>query len=349
MKDWEKALVSPHSTLREALIKIDEAGSQMALVVDAERRLLGTLSDGDVRRGLIRGMRLSDCVDQAMFPTPTTVQSGESRDAIRSLLKRLGLHHVPVLDNERRVIGLEFVDDFFVPKARDNWVVVMAGGLGTRLKELTHSVPKPMLAVGDRPILETIIRSYADQGFRNLFLAVNYKAELIERHFGDGANFGVSIQYLREEKRMGTVGALSLLPARPTLPLLVTNGDVLAKFDHGEMLDNHNSAGAIATMAVREFEFQIPYGVVRETDGAILRIEEKPVHRELVAAGMYVLSPEALSLVPRADYFDMPALFDAVIARGLRARCHPVRGYWVDVGRMADYEKANQDFREVFE
>jgi dTDP-glucose pyrophosphorylase len=349
MKDWEKVLVGPRATLREALIKIDAAGSQMALVVDEERRLLGTLSDGDVRRGLIKGLNLSDRVEQAMFATPRTVQSGEGRDEIRSLLKRLGVHHIPVLDAERRVIGLELVDDFFVPAKRDNWVVLMAGGLGSRLKELTQSVPKPMLAVGDRPILETIIRSYIDQGFRHFFIAVNYKAELIESHFGDGSKFGVRIEYLREDKRMGTAGALSMLPGKPTLPVLVSNGDLLVKLDHAEMLESHVACNAVATMAVREYEFQIPYGVVRETDGAIHRIEEKPVHRALVAAGMYVLSPEALEFVPHGQFFDMPALFGAVIGRGLSTRCHPVRGYWVDVGRMADYQKANEDFREVFE
>jgi dTDP-glucose pyrophosphorylase len=349
MKNWEKILVRPDASLREALIKIDAAGSQMALVVDDQRRLLGTLSDGDVRRGLIRGLLLSDHVEKAMFAAPRTVQSGESRDAIRSLLKRLGVHHVPVVDAERRVIGLELVDDFFVPAKRDNWIVLMAGGLGTRLKELTQSVPKPMLSVGDRPILETIIRGYIDQGFRQFYIAVNYKAELIESHFGDGANLGVEIRYLREEKRMGTAGALGLLPSRPTAPVLVSNGDLLVKFDHVEMLEAHLSSAAVATMAVREYEFQIPYGVVREADGTIQRIDEKPVHRELVSAGMYVLSPEALEFVPRGEFLDMPALFGSIIGLGLRTRCHPVRGYWVDVGRMADFQKANQDYREVFE
>jgi dTDP-glucose pyrophosphorylase len=349
MKNWEKVLVGPGTSLRDALIKIDQAGTQMALVVDAHRRLLGTLSDGDVRRGLIKGLALADRVEQAMFTTPTTVQAGESREAIRTLLKRLGLHQVPIIDADRKVLGLEIVDDFFVPEVRDNWVVVMAGGLGTRLKELTQTVPKPMLAVGDRPLLETIIRTYIDQGFRRFYLAVNYKAELIESHFGDGQAFGADIRYLREDKRMGTAGALSLLPERPASPLLVTNGDVLVKLDHMEMLDAHIAARATATMAVREFEFQIPYGVVREEGGTIQRIEEKPVHRALVSAGMYVLSPEVLDLVPAGTFLDMPTLFGEVIARDMRTRCHPVHGYWVDVGRMADYEKANQDFPGVFE
>jgi dTDP-glucose pyrophosphorylase len=348
VKNWERALVEQGTSLRDALVKIDAAGTQLAVIVDQHRKLMGTLSDGDVRRGLIKGLSLSDKVEQAMCSTPRSVAAGESRETVRSLLKRLGLHQVPVVLADRTVVGLEIVDDFFVPPVRDNWVVVMAGGLGTRLSELTRSVPKPMLSVGNRPMLETILRSYVDQGFRKFYLAVNYKAELIERHFGDGGELGAEIRYLRESKRMGTAGALSLLPSRPDAPVLVTNGDVLVKLDHGEMLSGHIEAGAAATMAVREYEYQIPFGVIQEENGRLRQIEEKPIHRTLVCAGMYALSPEALDMVPSDTYLDMPTLFNSLIDSGLHARCHPINGYWMDVGRMSDYEKANSEFYEVF-
>jgi dTDP-glucose pyrophosphorylase len=349
MKSWEHVLVRPADTLREALIRIDEAGTQIALVVDENRRLLGTLSDGDVRRGLIRGLTLKDRVEQAMHSKPATLRAGQSRKESLSLMKRLGLHQIPIVTAEGVVTGLEIVDDFFVPVVRDNWVVIMAGGLGTRLRELTQSVPKPMLRVGDRPLLETILRTYIDQGFRRFYLAVNYKAEIIENHFRDGSALGADIRYLRETKRMGTAGALGLLSEKPQQPLLVANGDLLVKHDYVEMLEEHVAAAAAATMAVREYEFQIPYGVVQEEDGGILRIEEKPVHRSLVSAGMYVLSPEVMDLIEPGESIDMPQLFDAVLTRNLRTRCYRVSGYWMDVGRMADYEKANRDFPEVFE
>jgi dTDP-glucose pyrophosphorylase len=348
MKGWEKTLVGPETPIRAALLKIDVAGTQMALVVDGARKLLGTLSDGDIRRGLIKGLELSDPVKSCMHIKPATVRAGESREEVLSLMRRSGLHQVPIVDADNTVVGLEIVDDFFVPQARQNWVVIMAGGLGSRLKELTEALPKPMLKIGDRPLLETILRNYMDQGFRRFYLAVNYKSEVIEGHFKDGGSLGAEIRYLRESKRLGTAGALSLLPELPTEPLFVANGDLLMKIDYQEMLKAHVETRAAATMAVREYEIQIPYGVVREEDGAIYRIEEKPVHRSLVSAGTYVLSPEAVQLVPKDNLFDMPTLFEDLIVRGQRTHCYKVRGYWLDIGRMADYQKANDDFPEIF-
>ena len=348
MKSWEQALVGPDTTLREALETIDRVGCQMALVVDADRCLLGTLSDGDARRGLLRGLALADLVSDAMHKTPTCAKVGESRHAILSTMRRLGLHQMPLLDAQGRVQGLEIVDDYFATPVRDNWVVIMAGGLGSRLQELTRDVPKPMLKVGSRPLLETIVRGYADQGFRRFYFAVNYKADQIETHFGDGAALGVEIRYLREERRLGTAGPLSLLPEAPGAPIFVTNADLLTKEDFGYMVDHHAQAGADATMAVRDYEMQVPFGVVRERDGLIEAIEEKPIQRFVVSAGMYVLSPRALAHVPRDTQFDMPALFEALVRAGMRTRCHPIDGYWLDIGRVTDYEKAQSDFDEVF-
>jgi dTDP-glucose pyrophosphorylase len=349
MKTWERVLVEPQSTLREALLKIDAASTQMALVTDRERHLLGTVSDGDIRRGLLKGLSLGDPVAKCMCAVPTTVRAGETREAVLSAMRRAGVHQIPIVDADGVLVGLEIVNDFLIPEARQNWVVIMVGGLGKRLGELTESTPKPMLKVGARPLLETILRSYIDQGFRHFYLAVNYKAELIEAHFGDGAALDAEIRYLREDKALGTAGALSLLPDVPADPFFVANGDLLMKIDYQEMLDKHVEAGAAATMAVREYEFQIPYGVVREENGAIYRIEEKPVCRSLVSAGTYVLSPEALQLVPQNAHYDMPTLFQDLITRGRRTNCCRVHGYWLDIGHMSDYLKANQDFAGLFE
>jgi len=348
MKLWEQALVGPETTLRDALATIDQAGSQMVLVVDRDRVLLGTLSDGDARRALLRGLGLADPVAQAMHRQPTVAAAGESRQSMLATMRRLGLHQLPVVDAQRRVVGLEIVDDYFAAQPREHWVVIMAGGRGVRLEELTRETPKPMLRVGTRPLLETIVREYVQQGFRNFYLAVNYKAEQIESHFGDGGAFGANIRYLRERERLGTAGALSLLPEAPNEPFIVTNADLLTKEDYGDMVDRHVASGADATMAVRDYEMQVPFGVVREKDGRIEAIEEKPIHRFVVSAGMYVLSPEVLAHVPKATLFDMPSLFDALAQSGKRTRCHPIEGYWLDIGRATDYEKANSDFDEVF-
>lgn len=348
MKSWEQVLILPTADLREALAVIDRSGSQIALVVDEHRRLLGTLSDGDVRRALLKGLALSDPVSSAMHSSPSVALESEDRSEILGAMRRRGIHQMPILDAQRRVVGLETYVDYFDTPRRPNWVVIMAGGMGTRLGDLTRDVPKPMLPVGSRPLLETIVRHVAGQGFERVYLAVNYKAEQIEAHFRDGASLGVDIRYLREKERLGTAGALSLLPEVPTHPVIVTNADLLTKEDFGSMVDRHVDALADATMAVRPYELQVPFGVVRERDGCIESIEEKPLQRFMVSAGIYVLSPQVLSLVPGAAYLDMPTLFDAVIARGMKARSHLVRSYWLDIGQRPDYERANLDFGEVF-
>jgi dTDP-glucose pyrophosphorylase len=348
MKSWEKALIAPSTTLRMALETINQVGCQIALVVDEERRLLGTLSDGDARRALLEGLNLNALVGSAMHLTPTCAAEGDDRQTRLATMRRCGLHQLPIISADGRVVGLETVDDYLNTPVRDELVVIMAGGLGTRLQELTHNTPKPMLHVGSRPLLETIIRGYADQGFRNFYLAVNYKAEQIEHYFGDGNSLGLNIQYLRERQRLGTAGALSLLPERPTAPVMVTNADLLTKENYGFMLDEHIAKGADATMGVREYEMQVPFGVVMERNGRIESIEEKPIQRFTVSSGMYVLSPSALALVPPNQYLDMPTLFETMVSEGLSTRCHRINGYWLDIGRLPDFERANLEFDEVF-
>jgi dTDP-glucose pyrophosphorylase len=348
LKSWELALIAPQMTLREAMQAIDKAGCQIAVVVDEQRRLLGTLSDGDARRGLLNGFTLADKVVEAMHSKPTCARAGEDRDSILATMRLFGLHQIPVVDRDGVVVGLEVLDDLLATPHFEHWVVIMAGGIGSRLDQLTRETPKPMLKVGSRPLLETIVRSWSEHGFRRFYFAVNYRAEQIEAHFGDGTAFGVEIRYLREQQRMGTAGALSLIPEPLELPLVVTNADVLTKEHYGRMLNSHVGSGADATMAVREYDMQVPFGVVRERDGSIESVEEKPVQRFVVNAGMYVLAPRVIELVPRGQYFDMPSLFEILVQRGFRTRCHYIDGYWLDIGRVTDYERANNEFSENF-
>ena len=348
MKNWKQILIGPSQSIREALIKIDSVGAQMALVADENFGLLGTVSDGDIRRGLLKGMSLSDPVEKCMCCNPHTARSGECQDSILARMRREKLHQLPILDEENRIVGMEILDDYLLPTARENWVVLMAGGLGTRLGELTKATPKPMLHVGDKPLLEIILRRFLDQGFRRFYISVNYMAEVIETHFGNGEHLGAEIRYLKESKRMGTTGSLSLLRELPVEPLVVANGDLLANIDYAHMLDVHVDSGVAATMGVSEYEFQIPYGVVCESNGLIQRIDEKPVHTSLISAGVYVLSPEALAHVPADSFFDMPTLFESIIAGNMRAATYKVHGYWLDIGRAPDYQKANADIDSVF-
>lgn len=346
MTDWKSVLISPRSTIRDALTVINTARSQFAMVVDADERLLGTLSDGDVRRGLLDNASLADVVEKCMCRDPKVAKSGQSPEEILVLMRRSGLHQIPIVDADHRVIGLKTVDDFLCLANRENPVVIMAGGLGSRLHELTREQPKPMLPVGGRPLLEMIVNRFVTQGFSRIWLAVNYRSEVIEEYFGDGRAFGADIRYLRENKRLGTAGALSLLPSEIEQPVIVSNADLVASLDYPELLDAHVSAGAVATMAVREHEYPIPFGVVMESGGWVERIDEKPVHRVVVNAGVYVLSPEAIRHVPYETYFDMPQLFEHLIKDGRSVFCHRLDGYWLDIGHRADYERANADFSE---
>jgi len=348
MKNWEATLVSPDTSLRNVLEIIDQLGCQIVLVVDEQRRLLGTLSDGDARRALLAGGTLADKATSAMHQQPMVAASSETRAARLRAMKHRGLHQLPVVNQQNIVVGLDLIDDFFEPAKRDEWVIIMAGGLGSRLNQLTRDTPKPMLKVGSKPILETILCNFIEQGFQQFYLAVNYKAEQIEQYFGDGSAFGVTINYLKENKRMGTAGALSLLPKAPEHPCVVANGDLLTRENFAIMVEQHLAEQADATMGVRNYEMQVPFGVVREQEGRICAIEEKPVQYFTVSAGMYVLSPNMLSLLPQDTYCDMPELFEKAIQTGLHVRCHPVESYWLDIGRPAEYERANLDFSEVF-
>jgi dTDP-glucose pyrophosphorylase/CBS domain-containing protein len=348
MRQWEKALIGPEATFRDALISIDSTGAGIALVVDGERRLLGALSDGDIRRALIRGAGMEDRAIAAANAKPACADDHQDPAAMLATLRAHSLRQLPILDAARRVVGMVTVEDFLNIPVRANPVVIMAGGKGERLAELTRDTPKPMLTVGSRPILDTIVGNLAGQGFRNFWLAVNYKAEQIEGHFGDGSALGLNIRYLREDKPLGTCGALSLMP-RPDEPFVVTNGDVLAKADYSHLLDSHLQSDALATVVVRDYQMQVPFGVVNANGAQVTRIDEKPTQSYTISAGVYVLSPAVLDLIPRDVFYDMPTLIADMIARELPVRLQRAEGYWMDIGRPTEYAQANADFGAVFE
>jgi dTDP-glucose pyrophosphorylase len=348
MRHWEKALIGPEATFRDALISIDSTGAGIALVVDDERRLLGALSDGDIRRALIKGAGMEDRAVVAANAKPVCADDHQDPATTLATLRAHSLRQLPILDAGRRVVGMVTVEDFLNIPVRTNPVVIMAGGKGERLAELTRDTPKPMLTVGSRPILDTIVSNLAGQGFRNFWLAVNYKAEQIEGHFGDGSALGLDIRYLREDKPLGTCGALSLMPA-PHEPFVVTNGDVLAKADYSHLLDSHLQSDALATVVVRDYQMQVPFGVVNANGAQVTRIDEKPTQSYTISAGVYVLSPAVLGLIPQDAFYDMPALIADMIARGLPVRLQRAEGYWMDIGRPPDYAQANADFGAVFE
>lgn len=348
MNNYHKILLSSNATIRHALGIIDSGAMKIALVVDKNNKLLGTLTDGDIRRAILGGVGIDDSIESIYFRTPTTCGINDSKEKILQLAVAHKLFQIPVVDNEGRIIGIAEVDELLQPANRTNKVVLMAGGLGTRLSPLTDNMPKPMLHVGNKPILETIIENFAKYGYTDIVLSVSYKSHIIEEHFGDGSAFGVKIEYVHESKRMGTAGALALLRDNLTEPFFVMNGDLLTNINFDHMHDYHLLHDAVATMAVREYDFQVPYGVVNVHDGKIVSIEEKPTHKFFVSAGIYMLSPQILDHVPEDEFFDMPTLFEKLILEKHHAVSFPIREYWLDIGRMCDYEKANNEYSGVF-
>jgi dTDP-glucose pyrophosphorylase len=348
MKNYKEILLDTTSSIKEALQIIDKGAMKIALVVDDNQKLLGTLSDGDIRRGLLGGLSLDDPIDSIVFSNPTVSGINDSKEDILRVATRKKLSCIPIVDNEGILVGLEGINDLLVSKVYSNTVVLMAGGLGSRLRPLTDDMPKPLLKVGNKPILETIISGFVKYGFTHIILSVSYKAEMIEEYFGDGSAFGVHIEYLHEDKRMGTVGALSLIKEKLNEPFFVMNGDLLTNINFAHMMDYHLTHRATATMGVREYDFQVPYGVVNVEGHNILSIEEKPVHSFYVSGGVYVLSPEVLQYIPENSFYDMPTLFEVLIKKKEKSISFPIREYWLDIGKMNDYHRANAEYHGVF-
>lgn len=348
MHIWKSVLILSQKSILEAIQIIDNGALQIALVIDKQGRLLGTVTDGDIRRGILKGIDLNKPVDLIMNSQPTVAVEGISRQKVYALMRRKKLRHIPIVDKEGILTDLHFLDELMSSEQNDNWVVLMAGGLGSRLRPLTEDCPKPLLKVGGKPVLETIMNSFIDQGFNKFFISVNYRAEMIEDYFGDGSGWGVNIEYLHEKERLGTAGALGLLPERPEKPVLVMNGDILTRVDFRYLLNFHEENSAAATMCVREHQLQVPYGVVRIDDYRLHAIEEKPVQRFLVNAGLYVLNPETLEDIPQNTYLDMPAFFEHIINSNKETAAFPIREYWIDIGHSGDYEKANGEYAEAF-
>jgi dTDP-glucose pyrophosphorylase/CBS domain-containing protein len=344
MKNWKDTVVSPETSLREALSRIDSSGTQLAIVTDSKGRLKGTLSDGDVRRALLRGVDLSIATAEVMNSNPIVAEAASPRQEVLTLMRTNVLHHIPLVDEDGVVLQVITLDELSGIVRNSNWVVLMAGGLGSRLLPLTENCPKPMLHIGRKPILENILEGFVDQGFCNFYISVNYLAEAIMDYFGDGSRWGASIKYLREDKRLGTAGPLSLLPEPPQEPFFVMNGDLMTKARFDSMLQFHNEHKASATMAVREYELEIPYGVIRMNGSRIQGIDEKPVQKFFVNAGMYILSPDVFDHIPKGEYLDMPILFDNLMSAGKSADAFLLREYWLDIGRIEEFEKAKIDW-----
>jgi dTDP-glucose pyrophosphorylase len=339
---WRRALLGEGSAIQDAVRSLDQSGLQIVLVVGADEKLIGTITDGDIRRGLLRGLTMTSPIADIVYRQPLVVPPQFGVEMVLHLMQANKVHQLPVVDARGCVIGLHLWTQLIAPSNRSNAMIIMAGGRGVRLHPHTENCPKPLLPVGGKPMLEHIIERAKAQGFHRFILAVHFLGHMIEEYFGDGSRWGVQIEYLREETPLGTAGAISLLEQRPAESFLVSNGDVLADIHYGELLDFHRRHGASGTMAVRLHEWQHPFGVVRTEGVDIVGFEEKPVSRSHVNAGIYVLEPSTLDALSRGEYCDMPMLFARLQERHVRTIVYPMHEPWLDVGRSDDLARARE-------
>ena len=328
----------------EALGIIDHGSAQIALVVDEDNRLLGTLTDGDIRRGLLRGETLKAPVHRIMNRQFRFVSSGDDQASVLEMMRREELRQIPVLDAEGRVVQMMLLNELLAPAHLPNAVVIMAGGKGTRLRPYTENCPKPMLPVDGKPMLEILLEQCIACGFRQFYLSVNYLKEQIISHFGDGKSYGVSIDYLVEDEPLGTAGSLQLLPDGLQHPFLVMNGDVLTRLNPSQLLRFHVEHEAAGTLCVREHITTVPFGVVQTKGVELAGFDEKPSYRQLVNAGVYVINPQLLPLLPPRQATDMPTLLERAQQAGNRVVVCPIHEYWIDVGRPETLRQAHKEW-----
>jgi dTDP-glucose pyrophosphorylase/predicted transcriptional regulator len=343
MPSVKDLIVLPETPILEALQCLEKGGVQIILVSDSSGRLIGTVTDGDVRRALLKGTGVEAPVSSVMNRNPATVEAGTTRDGAVAMMRRRGIHQLPVLDGEGRVVDLITLDAALNALREETIVVLMAGGFGRRLQPLTDATPKPLLPIGGRPLLEITISNLARQGFGRFFVSINYRGDMFRDHFAEGKRLGVDIDYLQEGEKLGTAGGLRLLPSRPSAPILVMNADILTNLDARQLVLFHRQERAHATMCVREYQWRIPFGVVHTNDGRLTGFEEKPFRREFVNAGIYVLSPEALDQIPADGPLDMPTLFSHVARNIGPPAVYPLREYWLDIGQLDDLRRAQED------
>lgn len=340
---WRRTVLPLDSNIKQAIAKLNETGQQIVLILDENDILLGTVTDGDIRRGLLKDLSLDSPVSSVMRRNSLVVPPDMGNELVIQLMHANRFRQLPVVDGERHVVGLHLWDEVITQASRPNLMVIMAGGRGTRLRPYTESCPKPMLPVAGKPMMEHIVERAKSEGFNHFVFAVQYLGHMIEDYFGNGERHNVRIDYLRETTPLGTAGALGLLNPRPTMPFVVTNCDVLSDIRYGELLEFHSRHAATATMAVRLHEWHHPFGVVQTEGVNITGFEEKPIARTHINAGIYALSPAALNAMATNAHCDMPFLFQQLQGMGLRTVAYPMHEPWLDVGRPEDLNLANRN------
>jgi dTDP-glucose pyrophosphorylase/glutaredoxin len=340
--------IGVNSTIKEAMKVIDKNLTGGALVVNENNELVGTITDGDIRRAILKGSSINEGIESTYFKNFKFVTEEHSKKKAKEYMLNNKIRQVPVIDKDKKLIDLYFLDDIISYDKRDNYVFILAGGLGTRLRPLTETVPKPMLTVGDKPILELIIEQFKEYGFRNFIVSLNYKGEIIEEYFKDGKEFDVNIEYIRETKKLGTAGSIALVKEKFTKPFIVINGDILTGIDFDKFLNHHIKNNFNITVGVRNYEINVPYGVLVTGNMLIESLEEKPTYKFHINGGVYAVNPEVIKYIQQDEIYNMTDLIEDAMKNKYKSGIYEITEYWTDIGQIDDYRKANTDIHKFF-
>jgi len=340
--------IGTNSTIKEAMKVIDKNLTGGALVVNENNELVGTITDGDIRRAILKGRSINEGIESTYFKNFKFVTEQHSKKKAKEYMLSNKIRQVPVIDKNKKLIDLYFLDDIISYDKKDNYVFILAGGLGTRLRPLTETVPKPMLTVGDKPILELIIEQFKEYGFRNFIVSLNYKGEIIEEYFKDGKEFDVNIEYIRETKKLGTAGSIALVKEKFTKPFIVINGDILTGIDFDKFLNHHMKNNFNITVGVRNYEINVPYGVLVTDNMFIESLEEKPTYKFHINGGVYAVNPEITKYIQEDEVYNMTDLIEDAMRNEYKSGIYEITEYWTDIGQIDDYRKANTDIHKFF-
>jgi dTDP-glucose pyrophosphorylase len=340
--------IGASSTIKEAMMVIDKDLAGAALVINERNELVGTITDGDIRRAMLKGYSINDDIERVYFKNFKFVTEQYSKKKAKDYMLKNNIRQVPVVNCDKKLVDLYFLDDMLSFDKKENCVFILAGGLGTRLSPLTKTVPKPMLRVGDKPILELIIEQFKEYGFRNFIISINYKGEIIEEYFKDGSKFDVNIEYIKETKRLGTAGSIALAKEKLIKPFIVINGDILTGIDFEKFLNHHIENNFNITVGVRNYEVNVPYGVVVTDNMIIESLEEKPTYKFNISGGVYVVNPEIIKYIQEDGVYDMTDLIEDAINNEHKSGIYEITEYWKDIGQLEDYRKANRDIQKFF-